>query len=77
MAVTGGEASQGWRLPWLQTTVARTWKVVLANNDLALQSPAYGADPSPATCKVARLQSLEHCWATKEGGINIPVECAR
>ena len=45
--VTGGEASRGWWLPWLQTTVARTWKVVLANTDLALQSPTCGADPSP------------------------------
>jgi len=46
-AVTGGEASLGWWLPWLQTTVARTWKVVLASTDLALQSPTCGADPSP------------------------------
>jgi hypothetical protein len=47
MAVTGGEASRGWWLPWLRTTVARTWTVVSASTDLALQSPAYGADPSP------------------------------
>jgi hypothetical protein len=46
-AVTGGETIQGWWLPWLQTTVARTWKVVLANTGLALQSPTWGANPSP------------------------------